>query len=55
MTYLLDTNICVRLLNGDEVLKEKVRAVGVASLAITNAFWLNCTSERSIHAASKRI
>ncbi|HOY68429.1 MAG TPA: type II toxin-antitoxin system VapC family toxin [Candidatus Ozemobacteraceae bacterium] len=36
MSYLLDTNICVRLLNGDEALKKKVKAVGVASIAITN-------------------
>lgn len=36
MSYLLDTNVCVHLLNGDEALKKKVKAIGVASLALTN-------------------
>lgn len=36
MSYLLDTNVCVQLLNGDVTLKNKVKAIGVASLAITN-------------------
>jgi len=37
LKYLLDTNICIYLLNGDETLKEKVKEVGLFSLAISNA------------------
>ena len=37
MKYLLDTNICIYLLNGDETLKRKVKEVGLFSLAISNA------------------
>ena len=37
MKYLLDTNICIYLLNGDKPLKKKVRETGIFSLAISNA------------------
>ncbi len=34
MKYLLDTNICIYLLNGNVVLQNKVKEIGVLSLAI---------------------
>ena len=37
MRYLLDINICIYLINGDKSLKEKVKAIGVHSLGISNA------------------
>ena len=37
MKYLLDTNICIYLLNGDKSLKKKVRETGIFSLGISNA------------------
>ena len=37
MKYLLDTNICIYLLNGDKSLEKKVKETGVFSLAISNA------------------
>lgn len=37
MTWLLDTNICVYLLNGNEQLKRKVSEIGVQNLAVSNA------------------
>ena len=37
MKYLLDTNICIYLLNGDKSLKKKVKETGVFSLAISTA------------------
>ena len=37
MRYLLDTNICIYLINGDNSLKEKVKEIGVYSLGISNA------------------
>jgi len=36
LKYLLDTNTCVYLLNGNESLKKKVREIGVYSLSISN-------------------
>ena len=36
MRYLLDTNTCVCLLNGNEILKRKVKEIGVYSLSISN-------------------
>ena len=36
MKYLLDTNICIYLINGNELLKKKVREIGVYSLSISN-------------------
>lgn len=37
MKYLLDTDICVYLLNGEERLKRKVGEVGIYSISICNA------------------
>jgi len=37
LKYLLDTDICVYLLNGDERVKRKVRELGVYSILICNA------------------
>lgn len=37
MKYLLDTNICIYLLNGNERLKKKVIEIGVSSITISNA------------------
>ena len=37
MKYLLDTNICIYLINGNETLKKKVTKIGVFSLAVSNA------------------
>ena len=37
MKYLLDTNICIYLLNGNKSLKKKMKETGVFSLAISNA------------------
>lgn len=36
MKYLLDTNICIYLLNGNESLEKKVREIGVFSISISN-------------------
>ncbi len=36
MKYLLDTNICVYLLNGNDLLEKKVRRIGVHSIGITH-------------------
>lgn len=37
MRYLLDTNICIYLINGDDSLRERVKEIGVYSLGISNA------------------
>lgn len=37
MKYLLDTNICVYLLNGNIVLKNKIAQVGLSSIVVSNA------------------
>ena len=37
MKYLLDTNICVYLLNGEASLKKKVKEIGVYSLSVSNS------------------
>jgi len=36
LKYLLDTNTCVYLLNGNDILKRKVKETGVYSLSISN-------------------
>jgi len=36
LKYLLDTNTCVYLLNGNESLKKKVREIGIYSLSVSN-------------------
>jgi len=37
LKYLLDTNICIYLINGNETLKKKVKEIGVFSISIPNA------------------
>jgi tRNA(fMet)-specific endonuclease VapC len=37
LKYLLDTDTCIYLLNGNESLKKKVKEIGVFSLAVTNS------------------
>jgi len=37
LKYLLDTNICIYLLNGNAILNEKVSEIGVSLLAISNS------------------
>jgi tRNA(fMet)-specific endonuclease VapC len=37
LIWLLDTNICVYLINGNDQLKQKVRDVGVSNIAVSNA------------------
>jgi len=37
LKFLLDTNICIYLLNGNEILKKKISEIGVFSLSISNA------------------
>ena len=37
MKYILDTDSCIYLLNGNESLKKKVKEIGVYSLAVTNS------------------
>lgn len=37
MKYLLDTDSCIYLLNGNKSLKRKVKEIGVFSLAVTNS------------------
>ena len=37
MKYLLDTDSCVYLLNGNESLKKRVKEIGVYSLVVTNS------------------
>lgn len=37
MKYLLDTNICVYLLNGNSALKNRVAEIGIFSIAISNS------------------
>ena len=37
MKYLLDTDSCIYLLNGNEALKKRVEKIGVYSLAVSNS------------------
>lgn len=37
MNYLLDTNICIYLINGNKVLVNKVKKIGIFSIGISNA------------------
>jgi len=51
LKYLLDTNTCVYLLNGNEILKRKVKEIGVYSLSISNCvlaelYFGACNSKR---------
>ena len=59
MKYLLDTNICIYLLNGNEVLEEKVREIGVFSIYISNItlaeLYFGAYNSRKVDANLKRI
>ncbi len=59
MKYLLDTNICIYLLNGNEILKEKVREIGVFSISISNVtlaeLYFGAYNSRKVDANLKRI
>lgn len=59
MKYLLDTNICIYLLNGNEILKEKVREIGVFSLSISNVtlaeLYFGAYNSKKVDANLKRI
>ncbi len=37
MNYLLDTNICIYLINGNNLLINKVKEIGIFSIGISNA------------------
>ena len=37
MNYLLDTNICIYLINGNSLLINKVKEIGIFSIGISNA------------------
>lgn len=34
--YILDTNICIYLLNGNKKIESKIKSIGIYSIAITN-------------------
>lgn len=36
MTYILDTNICIYLLNGNKKIESKINSTGIYSIAITH-------------------
>jgi tRNA(fMet)-specific endonuclease VapC len=36
MIYILDTNICIYLLNGNKKIEAKIKSIGIYSIAITN-------------------
>ncbi len=36
MMYILDTNICIYLLNGNKKIESKIKSIGIYSIAITN-------------------
>ncbi len=59
MKYLLDTNICIYLLNGNEVLEEKVREIGVFSIYISNVtlaeLYFGAYNSRKVDANLERI
>lgn len=59
MKYLLDTNICIYLINGNETLKKKVKEIGVFSLSISNAtlaeLYFGAYNSKKVDANLKRI
>jgi len=59
LKYLLDTNICIYLLNGNEKLMKKVRDIGVFSLSITNAtlaeLYFGAYNSKKVNANLERI
>ncbi len=59
MKYLLDTNICIYMLNGNEVLNNKVKEIGVFSLSVSNAtlaeLYFGAYNSQRVDANLKRI
>ncbi|MDN3511713.1 MAG: type II toxin-antitoxin system VapC family toxin [Candidatus Jettenia sp. CY-1] len=59
MKYLLDTNTCVYLPNGNEILKKKVEEIGVYSLLISNCvlaeLYVGAYNSKKIEENLKRI
>lgn len=59
MKYLLDTDICVYLLNGNPILKKKVHEIGVYSLALSNTvlaeLYFGAYNSKKVKANLKRI
>ncbi len=59
MKYLLDTNTCVYLLNGNPVLKKKANKIGVYSLALANCvlaeLYFGAYNSAKVQANLKRI
>ena len=59
MKYLLDTNICIYLINGNETLKKKVKEIGVFSISISNAtlaeLYFGAYNSQKVDANLKRI
>ncbi|KAB2944277.1 MAG: PIN domain protein [Candidatus Methanoperedens nitroreducens] len=59
MKFLLDTNICIYLLNGNEILKKKIGEIGIYSLSISNAtlaeLYFGAYNSRNVSANMKRI
>lgn len=59
MKYLLDTNICIYLINGNETLKNKVKEIGVFSISVSNAtlaeLYFGAYNSKKIDANLKRI
>ncbi len=59
MKYLLDTDICIYLLNGDPTLKNKVGEIGVYSLSLSNSvlaeLYFGAYNSKRVEANLKRI
>ncbi|MCD4845741.1 MAG: type II toxin-antitoxin system VapC family toxin [Methanosarcinales archaeon] len=59
MKYLLDTNICIYLINGNETLKKKVKEIGIFSLSVSNAtlaeLYFGAYNSKKVDANLKRI
>ena len=59
MKYLLDTDVCVYLLNGDGRIIQKVREIGIFSISICNAtlgeLYFGAYCSRKVEANIKRI
>lgn len=59
MKFLLDTNICIYLLNGNEILKKKINEIGIFSFSISNAtlaeLYFGAYNSRNVSANIERI
>ena len=59
MKYLLDTNICIYLINGNEILKKRIREIGIFSVSISNAtlaeLYFGAYNSQKVDANIKRI